>query len=112
MYRNVAPFICLLTMLCLSPDAQASGVRIKDITDFEGGRSNQLYGVGLVVGLNGTGSKSINTQQVAINMLQKLGINGKIAQINQLDPVFKTNSVAVVIVTAQTRALCPPRQPD
>jgi flagellar P-ring protein FlgI len=101
MHRTIVQLICLSAVVLFAPDARAGGVRIKDITDFEGSRSNQLFGVGLVVGLNGTGSKSINTQQVAINMLQKLGINGKVAQINQLDPVFKSNSVSVVMVTAQ-----------
>ena len=33
-------------------------VRIKDITDVEGARSNQLTGIGLVTGLNGTGDNS------------------------------------------------------
>ncbi|MBQ6664240.1 MAG: flagellar basal body P-ring protein FlgI, partial [Synergistaceae bacterium] len=33
-------------------------VRIKDITEVEGARGNQLTGVGLVTGLNGTGDNS------------------------------------------------------
>ncbi|HEX3982056.1 MAG TPA: flagellar basal body P-ring protein FlgI, partial [Acidisoma sp.] len=35
--------------------AARADVRIKDITDVEGIRGNQLVGYGLVVGLNGTG---------------------------------------------------------
>ena len=41
-------------------------------------RSNQLYGFGLVVGLDGTGGKSLFTQQVAVDMLQKLMVTSKI----------------------------------
>ena len=45
------------------------GLRIKDITEFEGARSNQLTGIGLVVGLENTGGRSLFTQQMAVNLL-------------------------------------------
>ncbi|MGC8468571.1 MAG: flagellar basal body P-ring protein FlgI, partial [Acetobacteraceae bacterium] len=66
----------LLFALALRPAAAA--VRIKDITDIEGVRDNQLIGYGLVVGLNGTGDKlnnAIFTRQSLIAMLGRLGVN-------------------------------------
>ena len=35
--------------------AAQAGSRIKDITELEGARSNTIFGMGLVVGLKGTG---------------------------------------------------------
>ncbi len=76
-------------------DAVASS-RIKDITDFEGVRENQLVGYGLVVGLNGTGDSLNNspfTQQSLISMLERLGVNTRGNDI-------RTDNVAAVVVTA------------
>ena len=50
----------------------SAGVRIKDITDFQGARSNQLVGFGLVVGLDNTGGKSPFTQKVAVDLRRLL----------------------------------------
>ncbi len=78
-----------------------TGVRIKDITDLEGQRSNQLIGVGLVVGLDGTGSKSPFTQQTAVDMLSRFNINAKISADTKGDAPFKSGNIAVVMVTAE-----------
>ena len=48
----------LLAQAC-QDDEEMSKTTLKDVTDLEGARSNQLYGFGLVVGLDGTGSKSL-----------------------------------------------------
>ena len=56
--------------------AAYAGTRIKDITDFEGVRENQLVGYGLVVGLAGTGDSLRNsafTRQSLEAMLERLG---------------------------------------
>jgi flagellar P-ring protein precursor FlgI len=92
---------CLIAVLALAPGAGAQGVRIKDITDVEGARGNQLYGFGLVVGLNGTGSRSPFTQQVAVDMLQKLSVVSKIIQEAQNDNQFKSSNISAVMVTAE-----------
>ena len=76
-------------------------VRIKDITEFEGARSNQLVGVGLVVGLDGTGSRSLSTQQVAVDMLQKMEIGAKIFQDLPSDNVFRSANISLCTVTAE-----------
>lgn len=70
--------------------------RIKDIADVEGVRENALIGYGLVVGLDGTGDSLrnvANTKQSLENMLERLGVNTRGANLN-------TKNVAAVIVTA------------
>jgi flagellar P-ring protein precursor FlgI len=70
--------------------------RIKDLTDIEGVRENQLVGYGLVVGLNGSGD-SLNaapfTKQSLQSMLERLGVNTRGATL-------RTKNVAAVMVTA------------
>lgn len=78
-----------------------AGVRVKDITFVDGVRPNLLYGFGLVVGLDGTGSKSLFTQQVAVDMLQKLQVSSKVVADIKSDNVFKSGNIAAVMVTAE-----------
>jgi len=86
--------VCALAVPCRAE------VRIKDITEIQGARPNQLYGLGLVVGLNGTGGRSLATQQQAIDMLRKLEVTTKLARQSLLDNVYKSTNVSMVIVTA------------
>ncbi len=82
--------------------ARAHSVRIKDIADIEGVRSNQLVGYGLVVGLNGTGDRldsSVFTRESLIGMLERLGVNTR-DQAAKL----QTKDVAAVMVTADLPA--------
>jgi flagellar P-ring protein precursor FlgI len=80
--------------LGMSPLSMAAS-RIKDVAAFEGVRENQLYGYGLVVGLNGTGDRSqtfFPTQTLA-NMLLRSGIT--------IDPdQVRVKNIAAVMVTA------------
>jgi flagellar P-ring protein FlgI len=69
--------LALLIALVAALPALAQ-VRIKDISDVEGIRENQLIGYGLVVGLNNTGDKLDNavfTRESLIGMLERLGVN-------------------------------------
>ncbi len=73
-------------------------MRIKDITDVEGVRDNQLVGYGLVVGLNGTGDRldsAVFTRQSLIGMLERLGVNTR-----DQESKLQTKNVAAVMVTA------------
>lgn len=82
--------------------AQGATVRIKDITDTEGVRANQLIGYGLVVGLYGTGDRltnSIFTRETLISMLNRLGVN-----IRDRETQLQTHDVAAVMVTADLPA--------
>jgi flagellar P-ring protein FlgI len=77
-------------------------VRIKDISDVEGIRENQLIGYGLVVGLNNTGDKLDNavfTRESLIGMLERLGVNTR-DQVAKLS----TKNIAAVMVTADLPA--------
>src|SRR3984885_16186299 len=77
-------------------------VRIKDIADVEGVRSNQLIGYGLVVGLAGTGDKLDNavfTRESLIGMLERLGVNTR-DQVAKL----QTKNLAAVMGTAELPA--------
>ena len=71
--------------------------RLKDITQIEGIRDNQLIGYGLVAGLAGTGDKqqTIFSVQTLANMLQREGVNIQ----NQLS-VIQVRNIAAVFVTA------------
>lgn len=93
-----------LVILC-SPLMAQQKVRIKDVTTVAGEHHNVLTGMGLVVGLAGTGGTGPTTKQFAINMQQKLG--------NRADPRLreniqqsqdKTDNMSVVSV----RAILPP----
>ena len=89
--------IILLFFLVFSFNLPAAGIaaRIKDISSIKGVRPNQLFGYGLVIGLNGSGDKggtSFTIQGLA-NMLEHLGIH-----INAED--VKVKNVAAVIVSA------------
>jgi flagellar P-ring protein precursor FlgI len=90
-----------LTVVLGAWSAAAASVRIKDITDLEGARSNQLVGFGLVVGLEGTGSKSSFTQQVAVDMLQRFYVSARTITEQRGDSVFKSGNISAVMVTAE-----------
>ena len=95
----------IFTMLLALPAASfadANTVRIKDIADFEGVRTNTLIGYGLVVGLAGDGDSSTSvpfTRQTLVNVLEKMGVNTK-EQENSL----RMKNVAPVMVTAELPA--------
>jgi flagellar P-ring protein precursor FlgI len=88
--------LCTLLVLCLSATATfANPIRIKDLVEFDGVRSNDLVGYGLVVGLNGTGDGLRNspfTEDILGNVLERLGVNVTGEQ-------FRPNNVAAVLVT-------------
>jgi flagellar P-ring protein FlgI len=100
---------CLILLTGLLPLAVVVGgvpahaqVRIKDIVDVEGVRTNQLIGYGLVVGLNGTGDKlnnSVFTRESLVGMLERLGVNTRDQEAN-----LQTKNVAAVMVTAELPA--------
>jgi len=78
----------------------APEVRVKDIARVLGVRGNQLYGIGLVTGLAGTGDNSSSvefTAQAISNMLERAGL--------PTDPnSIKVENFAVVMVTCDLPA--------
>jgi flagellar P-ring protein precursor FlgI len=75
-------------------------VRVKDVARIVGVRDNELYGYGLVIGLNGTGDRRTNaffTTQSIQNLLTRQGINLPATVRNTIEP----KNAAAVIVTAK-----------
>ena len=78
-------FIFILSITMLS-------VRLKDISNFRGARDNQLFGIGLVTGLNGTGDGGEVTSEMLDNMINNLGID--------LTQQIESDNTAIVVVYA------------
>lgn len=95
MKRSVI-FIATLICLFFASFAAEASVKIRDLAQVEGIRDNQLFGYGLVVGLNGSGDKTGTefTIQSLVNMLDRMGIT-----VNQNN--VKVKNVAAVMVTAK-----------
>ena len=85
-------FLLIITIFLPYP---VNGARIKDIAAVKGIRSNQLFGYGLIIGLNGSGDKdgTTFTIQGLVNMLEKMGIRLQASDV-------KIKNVAAVMVNA------------
>lgn len=106
--RQVLPTLVFVALLlagtsvhnvCTADDQ----LRLRDICRLKGQESNKLIGIGLVVGLRGTGDASITpTTRALAKMIQNMG--GSIASdaqgIPNLEELEGTANVAQVIVTA------------
>lgn len=89
--------LCLLCLAALATPVTATPVRLKDLVEFDGVRSNDLVGYGLVVGLNGTGDGLRNapfTEEILGNILERLGVN--VTGEN-----MRPKNIAAVLVTAK-----------
>ena len=95
---------CML-MLCTLPAWSSTNraVKLRDITDIEGVRDNQLVGYGLVAGLQGTGDRqqTFFTVQTLANAMRRMGV-----LINPGQVVVK--NVAAVFITANLPAFATP----
>ncbi|WP_370316045.1 flagellar basal body P-ring protein FlgI [Sagittula sp.] len=95
MLRRLASLFMIVAAMALPAAAQS--VRIKDLVEVDGVRSNDLVGYGLVVGLNGTGDGLRNspfTEEIMTNILERLGLNVTGEQ-------FRPRNVAAVLVTGR-----------
>lgn len=69
-------------------------VKVKDIAFIDGLKENQVFGFGLVMGLQGTGdSQSVLTQSALKNLLKNIGL--------QEDETIKSKNTAAVLVTGK-----------
>lgn len=87
----------IIVMACaVAPAVAMAEARIKDIAKVQGVRENELFGYGLVVGLNGTGDRTqvTFTIQTVVSMLKKLGITVPADRLT-------LKNVAAVMVTAK-----------
>jgi len=87
--------VTLFIQVPLLADSPGRTVLLRDVTDVEGVRDNQLVGYGLVVGLRGTGDRQQTyfTVQTLANAMTRMGV-----QIAPSQVVVK--NVAAVFVTA------------
>jgi flagellar P-ring protein FlgI len=88
-------FLCFIAFFVILLSAAEVGQceRIKDIVDIQGVRSNPLRGIGLVVGLAGTGDTTTLSRQVLANVLRDSGLVLSISELTG-------GNIAVVMVTA------------
>jgi flagellar P-ring protein precursor FlgI len=98
-YRRTTALVLSLLLALTGPVAQAE--RIKDMVSISGVRQNQLVGYGLVVGLNGTGDQTSQTQFTIQSMKSMLAQLGVVLPEN-VNPQLK--NVAAVMVHAQLPA--------
>jgi len=104
MLRTVLLRVLLALMaLCMGGVVQAE--RIRDLGQFEGLRTNQLTGYGVVVGLQGTGDDNLEYVTQAMR-----GVSGRLGL--QLPPGVNPNlrNAAAVIITAELPAFAKPGQ--
>ena len=89
----------IATIWMFSQNANGQETRIKDLTNLRGFRSNTVVGIGLIIGLQGTGdtANSLTTNQAVATMLNRLGMRA-----SPEDPL--NGSVAAVIVTGELPA--------
>ena len=94
---------CAMLALAVNALAQDTTARVKDVARIVGVRENDLYGYGVVMGLNGTGDRrqsSFFTTQSLQNLLQRQGITLPPANQRTLD----TRNMGAVMVTAKIPA--------
>ncbi len=93
-----AVLFSFIISIVFSINTFAFDVRIGDVANILGVRTNQLVGYGLVAGLDGTGDGSSEyfTIQSIANVLKKMGVTLSDSLVSSL----KTKNVAAVMVTA------------
>ncbi len=108
-------FVFFLLTLCLMAGA-AQADRIKDLATVAAGRSNQLIGYGLVVGLQGTGDGTdvSFTAQSMRSLLARLGVSleGPLSDFESAATVGRVDikNSAAVMVTAELPGFAKPGQ--
>ncbi|MHC4436614.1 MAG: flagellar basal body P-ring protein FlgI [Planctomycetota bacterium] len=92
--KSIITLMICSILVCVSMSGVGHCERIKDIVDIQGLRSNPLTGVGLVVGLAGTGDTTLLSRQMLTNLLRDSGL--------VLSPLgLGSGNIAVVWVTAE-----------
>jgi len=97
----------LFAMMMVLTAAPLRAERIKDLTSISGVRENQLVGYGLVVGLDGTGDKTSQTQFTAQSLKSMLAQLGVVVPPG-VNP--KPKNVAAVMISANLPPFAKPGQ--
>ncbi|MGV3486055.1 MAG: flagellar basal body P-ring protein FlgI [Planctomycetaceae bacterium] len=102
MLNRLLPTIVILTFLV--PPATAGGMKLGDLCRLKGQEVNTLQGLGLVVGLRGTGDgDAAPTARALARMMQLMGgqVAANAAGQLDLDEVKDAKNVALVFVTVK-----------
>lgn len=92
MYTKTMICAALASLLMAAPCANA--VRLKNLCEVQGARGNALKGVGIIVGLAGTGDSSADAIRAQDEVLRRMGV--EVESRNALS----SDNVAIVAVTA------------
>jgi flagellar P-ring protein precursor FlgI len=92
--KSIMVLMTCVFLVCVFMAGTGQCERIKDIVDIQGLRSNSLTGVGLIVGLAGTGDSGVLSRQMLTNMLRESSL---VLTTNDLT----SGNIAVVWVTAE-----------
>jgi flagellar P-ring protein FlgI len=105
MLRDSTLWVCLLCALVALAPGSAHAERVRDLGAYQGVRSNQLTGYGIVVGLAGTGDDNLEYLTQAMK-----GVSGRMGL--QLPPGVSPGlkNAAAVMVTADLPAFAKPGQ--
>ncbi|MGL4512119.1 MAG: flagellar basal body P-ring protein FlgI [Lacipirellulaceae bacterium] len=108
MNRALCLLIALVTLAAAMPASGQSNTRLRNICRVKGQEENVLRGVGLVVGLNGTGeSNDPATMRALARALEIMGnpvsMSGRIDD-DALEALKKTKNVALAMVSATVPA--------
>ncbi|MCL1911096.1 MAG: flagellar basal body P-ring protein FlgI [Leptospirales bacterium] len=93
--RRPARFFSVIFFLFFAfcPTFAELSVKVRELTEVEGLKDNQIYGYGLVTGLAGTGDSRFNLSGTTLeNFIRNLGIEAK---------QFKSKNIAAVLITAK-----------
>lgn len=92
----------LFLLLTIPSIAHAQYLRIRDICRIKGQEENSLHGMGLVIGLKGTGDSDPQTLRALAKMMENMGAPMAEAAKGQspLDELKNIKNVAMVFVTA------------
>jgi len=101
----VASAVLLGALLGVLAPTPAHAERVRDLGSFQGMRSNQLTGYGIVVGLAGTGDDDLQYLQAAMR-----GVSGRMGVQLPAGVTPSLKNAAAVIVTADLPAFAKPGQ--
>lgn len=91
---KIAAAALAAALLAAAPAARATNVR--DVVELKGMQDHQIFGVGLVVGLRGTGDKGRETQKRIARVLSRVNLTVRVEDL-------PSKNVALVFVTARVR---------
>ena len=97
--RNDGIRVVLASILMLFSATFAHATSVRDLCEVQGARGNMLKGIGIVVGLSGTGDKAGSALEAQKRLLERVGFD-----VTGGLKTLKSDNAAVVWVTAELPA--------